>query len=360
MTKRRATPTLSSESAMRFARHFLSGRSAMALHEPSVPLVDALVECANEAVSRDAAEALKASKLAVEVAERLNDAEYTTGGARLRALTSLVFRSRDITDFDLGERSVDRGLEVLRELSYAPDDEIEFLLATGHLYYAMGALKEVLFFADDALRNAREVKDTDRIARSLMLLGCAHAEGGNHKESIAVLWEARDLAKSSRLRFACCQNLSLDYCALGHYRAARSMLDQAEALADSELGTQDKLRLLWARARVDAHAGELPSVVSTLETVAEGFMNLGWPQSFAESVLEIACVFTEQGRWQDALKLASQCSEWFGELGLQRESVAAAAIAGSIHGSAAVERALVALSASIKRRAGRSSSPPSG
>ena len=94
-----------------------------------------------------------------------------------------------------------------------------------------------------------------------------------------------------------------------------------------------------------------------METVAKGFSDLGHPHMFAAAASEVALVLVEHGEWRDALKLAEKCADWFRKLGLERDSVAAAAIAARVTGRVMVQRALLALSVSIKKRAGRQASP---
>ncbi|MFQ5528703.1 MAG: tetratricopeptide repeat protein [Thermoanaerobaculia bacterium] len=355
----RSSRVLSADAALRLARGFLSGRAAMAIREASVPLVDALIGVAAELAGEDAERALEASKLAVSVSQRLKRNDCLTGSARLRALNSLILRARDAADYVLGQKAADEASVVLRDFACPPDDEIDCLLAIACFYYETGAFEEVLFFSEDALHLGVELDDHNRMSRSLRLIACACSAKGNYRESIDTLWKALDLTRDARARWVCCQNLALDYCALGHYRAARGMLDEAAASSFPGATTQDELRLLWARARIDAEAGVLSDVVSCLETVAEGFLQLGHPKTFAESAVEIACIFARQGRWKDAVRLAEHCAEWFSSLGLPQEAAAAKAIASGTRGRATVERALIDFAQSIREKAGRPCPPPS-
>lgn len=350
----------SPETARRLARQFLAGRAQMAEGNPSVAVVDALVERAAELAGQNSLAALDAAELAVAVANRLDDGDFIAGGARLRAQTSLIARAKDVARFDLAESAADEAWRIFSDYTYTPDDEIDCLHATGYLFYSLDAVEEVFFFAEDALALARELGDSERVARSLKLLATAQYAAGEYRESSRSLWDARKITKDPRLRFACCQLIASNYCELGHYRAARSMLLQAEACSSAAVGADYELRLLWMRARVEAHLGDLTGVIEALEVVAEGFIVLGRPHTFGGAAIEIALLLAEHGSWTDAISLAAKCADWFRGLGMERDALAASAIAARVKGRTEVVRALTALSISVKKRAGRQSSPLCG
>lgn len=347
--RHRSLRQLSPESALRRAQHFLSGDGTAAImHEPSADLVDALIRCADERAGVDAPEAVRASRLAVQLADQLDPSISIHHSAQVRALTSLVSTARSAGEFDTAHLARNRLLGLLLVRACAPDDEIDALLAVGRLYFREQAFRESLFFAEEALELAEEIADAERTAHSLRLMGAAHIDLQDHRQAIGLFWRAQRSTTNPRTIFVCCQNLAMAYCARGHHSAAHEMLDQAERLLPPDVQPQDEFRLLWARATTFAGAGDGAKALETLEAVSRGFLHLQRPQPFAESVLEIALVLVNHPQGQGAARgVALLAADWFDILGLAPQSIAARAIVHSAETSTALRRGFEALKVSL-------------
>lgn len=353
----RSLPRLSAESALRRARHLLSSDGvAAAMHEPSLDLVAALISAATRLSQENAQEALRASLLAVRLAEELSVPIPLRGAALVRALSSLLSTARSAGAFDKALEAEERILALLEDDACSPDIEIDALLEIGRLYYRRGAFREVLFFADEALELSEEIRSTERIANSLRLAGSAHFDLGDYRKALDYLWRARRTTQDLRTVFACLQTLSLTYSALGHFRAALEVIDQAHRLVIPDPRPQDTLRLLWARAWVHASAGDGPNALQAFESVAEGFLRLQRPQAFAESLLEVSLLLLDRSQTivaaQQAAHLAASC---FDDLGLGPQARAARVIADSARTHAALRRGFEALRSSLQRTGGAQS-----
>lgn len=347
-------PRLSAESALRRAQHILaSDGTAVAMHEPSLELVDALISAAKRLSREDAREALRASILAVRLADELAGPIPLRHGALVRALTSLLSTARSAGAFETALAAEDRVFDLVTNHACAPDEEIDALLEIGRLHYRRNAFREALFFAEDALELSEEIRSTERIANSLRLAGSAHFDLGDYRTALDLLWRARRKTRDPRTAFACFQTLSLVYSAQGHFRAALDVIDQAHRLVVPDPRPQDTLRLLWARAWVHASAGDGPKALQAFESVARGFLQLQRPQSFAETLLEVALLLLDRSQTilaaQQAAHLAASC---FDDLGLGPQAIAARAIADSARTRAALRRGFEALRYSLQRTGG--------
>lgn len=347
-------PRLSAESALRRAQHLLSNDgAAAAMHEPSLELVAALISTATRLSRENAQEALRASVLAVRLAEELSGPIILRQGALVRALTSLLSTARSAGAFETALDAEDRVFELVTNHACTPDVEIDALLEIGRLYYRRSAFRDALFFAEEALELSEEICAAERVANSLRLAGSAHFDLGNYRMALKLLWRARRTSRNPRTVFACFQTLSLTYSALGHFRAALDVIDQAQRLVIPDPRPQDTLRLLWARAWVHASAGDGPNALRAFESVTQGFIRLQRPQAFAEALLEVSLLLLDRSHTivaaQQAAHLAASC---FDDLGLGPQATAAHAIAGSARTRAALRRGFEALRYSLQRTGG--------
>lgn len=170
-----------------------------------------------------------------------------------------------------------------------------------------------------ALMICRVGKVPSAAAAVLIKLGLAHRNLGDPQRSLKLLGEAeRDLegAGSPRLLLVCRHNSVLSLCREGELDRARELLVQTRALA-AEFG--DPLHLLrrsLAEADLSWRLQELDVAEARLLEVRDGFSQRGLRGDKAVVSLDLARLYTQQGRSYEVLELAEAVIPVFRKLGL--------------------------------------------
>src|SRR6185369_1132240 len=157
-----------------------------------------------------------------------------------------------------------------------------------------------------------------------MILG--HA--GEQEESIRLFSRAMgliDRGKEPHLVLAALNNLLVDLTDLGRFEEERELLPEVHRRLE-EVGTRtDRTRVYWQEARLDAEFGRTADAEAKLRQVREEFIADGVGYNAALASLDLAKIFLEQGRTEEARQFAFEMHRIFASKDIQRETLVALA-----------------------------------
>ena len=252
-----------------------------------------------------------AEELLAHVLRLLGSGTSPAGLTRERVLVTLA-----MVRAELG-RVVD-GLEILDRLEPAATGALRAVVLSqrGLLHLRAGRVAEALSDLDAAV--PLQPPDSPDLARNLLNRGWVHLSSGDLAPARRDLQEcARVAAAAQRPLLEARAGHNLGYLSFlaGDLPRALAEMDAAHAritaLADPSLPPEPHPVYHLDRARVLLAAGLLAEADAGLGEAAAGFAAMGVPQDEAECELARAQVALSQGRWDDAVALASRARAGF-------------------------------------------------
>lgn len=185
---------------------------------------------------------------------------------------------------------------------------------------------EALALLDQALGEG-----TSPTVRGRILLKKAKAleESGELESSIAALNEASAVVElSNDLHLLLClrQNLLDNLTKADRFDEAAMLLPELILLGESHGGELDRIRLRWTEARIAAGGGEIARAIELLEEVKGAFEVRQVVYDAALVALELATLYAESGRLEEAKRLALQITPLFAAADVGREALGALAL----------------------------------
>lgn len=291
-------------------------------------LVQLLLDRYWEQVTVDAEEAHHLAYLALEVAERLPSERY---GCWLRQ--DLALRSRACVANALraaGElKSADQHMsEVLQILEESPEP----LLRAEIYSFAASLRKDQRRFdeAEDLLNQAlelyRQVNDLPKAASVLINRANLRYHQGRPREASEIFHQALTLIDRNehpRLFLHIEHNLALCLCDIEEYGKARQRLDGHKDLSHRHSDAYFQLRRRWLQGRIALGLGELNEAEAILRKSRDDFadQDLGYDAALVN--LDLALLYTEQGRTRDVRRLSEEMLPIFQSQDVHREAMAA-------------------------------------
>jgi tetratricopeptide (TPR) repeat protein len=149
---------------------------------------------------------------------------------------------------------------------------------------------------------------------------------GRVEEAIPVLRRAADLIQVSEepwLSFALKKNLMVYLSQCGRAEEAQRLLPEVRQLAKTYGSRLERLRLLWTEGLMRKELGQVELAIEVLEQVREGFIASDIGYDAASVSLDIASLYIETGRTEEARQLATESIPLFTARGVHREAVVA-------------------------------------
>jgi hypothetical protein len=109
---------------------------------------------------------------------------------------------------------------------------------------------------------------------------------------------------------------------LGHFRSARRALWHSRNFFLQQGNALDLLRLRWLEGRIYAGLADFPRAETALEETRAGFAAKGQVYPAALAGLDLAALWTRQGRIREVYALADEIIQAFRALGVAREAIA--------------------------------------
>jgi tetratricopeptide (TPR) repeat protein len=288
--------------------------------------LQALLENASALRREDPQAMLRLARLARCAADRLHMRDYGRRPvADLRALTwaQLASAYRVCNELDEADRAIQRAIYWCRRGSRS-----ERLLAriADHLASLLAYQRrfpEGLELLACIHRIYLEAGDRHLAGRAVMSQANLTAWSGDHRKALSLMLRGFDLLDSARdpqLPILAIWNMLGTLTDMGHFRAARRLLWRCRALVAS---VAEPHRLRWFDGRIYAGLTDFPRAEAALQQARAGFTAHGQPYPAAMVGLDLAALFTRQGRYQEVFELAQEMIVTFRSLRIAREGVAA-------------------------------------
>lgn len=280
-----------------------------------------------ERVNDDVEDARHLGHLALEIARRISQETY---GRWLRQ--DLVLRSRACIANALraaGElKRADRDMvRILREVDYAPEPllQAEIFSFAASLRKDQRRFEEAEDLLDKALELYRQVNDLPKAAGVLVNRANLRYHQGRPREASDVYHQALaliDRDEHPRMFIHIEHNLASCLCDLGEYETAQRRLQDVTELWSQHPDTHFQLRRRWLLGRIALGLGQSHAEDLLLE-VRDDFaaQSLGYDAALVN--LDLALLYTEQGRPADVRKLAEEMLPIFQAQDIHREALAA-------------------------------------
>lgn len=284
-------------------------------------LAELLCQKSAEAGSRDPARAVALASMAVEVAERLKEWQpcelewlYELRGFAWAHLASAYRVSGDLRRAERTVKTSDtwwsKGVDSMGDsLGYEP----VILSLKASLRKDQRRFEEAIELLDAVIgiyiAGEPTTQDFHMAGRTFLLKGKVLEEQGDLEQALSLLRESAPLIDPERdPRLALCLRHNLvDYLSkLGRCEEARSLLPQAQALAQELGNALDLVRLRWVEGRIAGVAGDAAEAERIFLSVRDEFAARGINFDTAVVSLELAALYAKENRQEEMKALARQ------------------------------------------------------
>jgi tetratricopeptide (TPR) repeat protein len=168
--------------------------------------------------------------------------------------------------------------------------------------------------------------DREKAGQPLLTLGLVHYHRGNYAKAIEATQEATYLLSEEadpRIYLSARHNLTLYHCEAGNYHAASDALHQDRDLYARFPDAWTQLRLVWLEGKIAHGLGNLEAAEKAFLATRSGFVEEGAGYDAAMVSIDLATIYTQQGRADEALRIAEEMHVVFKAEDVHREAVAA-------------------------------------
>ncbi|HKI03862.1 MAG TPA: tetratricopeptide repeat protein [Thermoanaerobaculia bacterium] len=292
-------------------------------------LFELLLEESRQTLPQEPRQAENLIRLALEVAEHLDAGFYGSGtveAARVKAWTHLGNTLRVLADFRQAEQAFQTAESHLSRSWLDPVDEAMILEFRGAMRRAQGRHREALELVDEAIALYREVNEPHHHGRALMVKGLTlqyHGEPEAAAECFRTSLFLLDGTREPRLLVAGQCNLVGCLHDSGRPAEAALLIPEAKALIAQVGRRSDLLRLSWVEAKISVALGQWAAAERTFQSIREGFVADGLAFDASLVSLDLAALYTRQGKAAEARRLAAEMLPVFRSRDVPREALAA-------------------------------------
>jgi tetratricopeptide (TPR) repeat protein len=288
-----------------------------------------ILDTARESGFQDPAEALDLANLGLEVAARIPPSTY--GEARVndlgaRAWSGLGNAQRIRSDFHEAEESFAKAERLLRKGTGDPLEKAHVLLLKSSLRGNQQRFREAFRLLDRVLAIGRKCGDPQLCGKAMIMRGFLLGLANDPEAAIRHLTEGiRDVdpATDSRLLVAAQHNLILFLAESGRYDEAMRLLESARPLYHRVGDRMSLLRLRWLEGKIETALGRFAEAEHLLRDVRKELIERELGFDAALLCLDLANIFTRQGRSAEMRHLAEEMLPVFRSRDIHREAIAA-------------------------------------
>lgn len=309
-----------------------------------------LVERSLEASISDPEKAERLGHLALLLAEHLDEHYYNASlieDLRARTWAFIGNALRLKSDLYGAEESFGKAYAHLQSGTQDPLERAVLLDLEASLRRDQRRFEEAERLLKRAIAIFLQTDQRHRAGRSLVNLSTVHHYAGDPEGGIPLLFQAIGLIdpeQEPRLLLCARHNL-IDYLASsGRFLEAQGLYRATRSLYRSFPDAWTQNRRKWAKGKIARGLGQADQAESLLLAARDGFIDEGIPYDTALVSLEIAILYSEQGRTKDLKRLAEEMGPIFSSLNIHREALAALAY---LKQAAEAERATVELVSSV-------------
>lgn len=218
-------------------------------------------------------------------------------------------------------RSLIQSQGVTNPLIYAEVDSAEAVLEMDQRRFGEALALIHRSVALYALAGAKE-----EAAHPLTTLGLIYYHQGDLEQAIEATRSATALIQPEqnlRLYLGVRHNLTLFLSEAGYYEVASEALLRDRPLYEEFSDLYTKLRFTWLEGRIALGLGREAAAESAFLATREGFVSQGIGYDVAMVSLDLALLYTKQGRVEELLSLSEEMHKIFAAKDIHREAVAA-------------------------------------
>jgi tetratricopeptide (TPR) repeat protein len=288
-----------------------------------------LLEQSQQAAVDDPARGEDLAHLGLVVAEQLEGTHYgaaLVNDLKARAWAYIANSRRISSDYRGAEEAFQKAEEFLAE---GTDDILlraRILDLKGSLRRDQNRFDESAELLEQALTIYRESGEEHWVGRTLISRAKLAEVAGDPEASLKLLQEASQLVDTEREpRLTWCL-LSLQIGALkdaGRYEEARKRLPELRKASEAVGTAIDSLRTLWLEGQVALHLAKLEDAERIFTLTRNEFIEKSMGYDAALASLDLATVYTQQGKAAETKKLAEEMFHVFRSRDVHREATAA-------------------------------------
>jgi tetratricopeptide (TPR) repeat protein len=270
---------------------------------------------------------LHLAMLALAVVETLDPGEYKPAllaDYRISALALLGNARRLAADFEGARQELRRAWETLQDGTGDPMAEANLVSLEASLLRDLGQFEEAVVRLDRAIVIYQEVKDWNRVARTLVkqgwAAGCIDPRAGISmtQDALGLL----DAGEHPRLELCARHNLIWFLNDNGQAREALALLELSRSLYQDFADAWTRLRLHWVEGRIARSLGHLAEAESTFRLVWYEFEARGMHYELTLLSIDLAEVYSARGKFSPAVQLVEEFFPLLQSWGMHREGLA--------------------------------------
>jgi tetratricopeptide (TPR) repeat protein len=158
----------------------------------------------------------------------------------------------------------------------------------------------------------------------LINLATVHEQAGSPKEAISLLYRAMNLIDADsdpRLLLCARHNLITNLANAERLMEAQRVLIETQPLYRRFPENSVQSRLKWVQAKISRGLGRHKEAEELFLAAREGFLGAGLPHDAALLTLELAALYSEQGRSAELRRLTEQVRPFFESNKIQHETL---------------------------------------
>lgn len=291
-------------------------------------LCELLLERCIETTGQQPAAAEELALLALEITAHLGSA-YRAGliqdmQARVWAYLGNTRRVR--SDFSGAEVCFLKAGACLKQGTRDPVELAICLDLEASLRRAQRRFDEALRLLRRASAIFRRAGHAHRAGRCLVKMDSIHCYAGHPEWGIPLLYQAMELIEPDqepRLELCVRHNLIDDLTETGRFLEARKLYRETRSLYRSFPDAVTQNRRRWVKGKISAGLGQTVQAERLLLASRDGFIAEDIPYDTALVSLELAILFSREGRTADLKRLAQEMLPIFSSLQIHREALAA-------------------------------------
>jgi tetratricopeptide (TPR) repeat protein len=292
-------------------------------------LCEILVDEAHEAGFREPSTSIGLARLAVLIADRLDDNGEVVAGLKARAYAQLGNALRIASDFADAELAFETAVTLLGTESVGLLEIARVLDLEASLRRDQRRFADAMRLMDRVISIYRRLGQRSLLGRALQQKSLICGESGDQESEIALLRRALELLnpdEEPRIFLAARHNLISALCEIGRPRDAFSLLFHTRPLYLRQGDRLNLLRLRWLEGTVALGLQRHEQAGAAFRQVREAFLELGLDYDAALASLDLAEVYAIQGRTGEMRLLANEMLEVFQARSIHREAIGALSV----------------------------------
>lgn len=268
--------------------------------------------------------------LALEVLDCLDPAYYGAEALEdLRARAWACIANSRRVKFDLrgSEEAFALAFASLKRGTLEPMDRAMLLDFKASLLRAQRRFGQALSLLRRAATIFLDLGEKHRAAQALVKVATVHIVAGEPERSIPSLYQALELidpAREPRLLLSAWHNLAYGLSESGRFMEAQRLLAKARPLYEKFLQPVEN-RLKWVEGKIARGLGQLEQAELLFRAARDGFLAENAAYEMAGVSLDLASLYSEEGRTTEIKRLAEEMMPIFSSRQIHREALAALA-----------------------------------